>query len=35
MKIRDILKLIETDGWQLVRQAGTIGNLSIRRSQER
>jgi len=30
LKVREIIKMIETDGWYLVAQRGVIANTSIR-----
>ena len=32
IKVRDAIKIIEEDGWELVRQEGATGNISILRS---
>jgi len=29
MKVKEIIKIIEQDGWFMVRSKGSIGNLSI------
>lgn len=32
MKVREIIKLIEADGWYRIKAKGDIGNTSIQRS---
>jgi hypothetical protein len=32
MKVREVIRLIEQDGWRLLRLVAAIGNISIRSS---
>jgi predicted RNA binding protein YcfA (HicA-like mRNA interferase family) len=34
MKVREVITLIERDGWYLVQIRGTIGSISTRRSRD-